>query len=1126
MKCASLPLLLAIGLMLWLSTYNPVLAQTLPQSSTALCGIVDLTPDQAQSLVKEANQALQRKRATNPSAFTSIMYVPIRPHIIRRSNGTGPSLTMTGLNQQMAYTNSHYLLNGFGIQFYFAGSTPDYIDNDQLYESFPYGEGSVVDGRDAYNAMNQYYVYQFSAFISGYARYPTNDIISTRSFIATGDGSRSQFLGNQTIPHELGHSFNLYHTFGNNNGTEFTDELVTRGAGANCSTAGDLICDTPADPYTLNDNPSILINGCIVYNQDRPYRDANGDPYSPSVTNIMSYYFSNCGTDFTPGQYDRVQAGLALRQTHTAYTLDAPPTPVTAPSNLTGTFSNNAIILTWQDNANNEMGYFIERSTSPTSGFLPIDGVAPDVTTFTDAQIVPNLVYYYRIRPSNTTTGSLSPTATVTAAPPPLTGLTTTNISIYSAQLNWTSAGAGVTYDVQWRVVGSNTWNTINSVQTNNYILYSLTLNTNYEWQVKTTSGTVYSAPASFTTPCPTPNPYNSSITRTSADLSLGGIYPQTYTLQWRPQGNPNWTTINTGISSFYSLTGLTSSTVYEYEVQATCPGTTPVTTAYSSPLSFTTLSCQTPTAPGAAYVYSTAARLGWNVPNFEPTATYSFRYRPVGQPTWTTIDGLTSTSYSLTGLSTNTAYEWQVQRVCTPTESSTFTAPVSFTTGCRIPTNLSSSPTASAATLSWSISNSLEPGASFEIQYRVIGSSTWATVVSTYYGVSTIWGGGVSGLTVGTTYEWRVRTVCNATSQSDYSATATFTTVCNAPLAYNLSVDQLTSTSARLYLSTTSDPDTRFDIRFRPVGSTNWATLSIPASTATSKSYSLTGLTNNTQYEWEARSVCSETQSSSFTPGPAFTTQCRIPSGLNTTIRATSALVSWASVGIDVSYEVRYRTTGSPNWITISNLTTSFVDLTSLPTNTAYEWQVKTHCSDGASSDFSEISTFTTYSCEYPTNLFAFGLTPTSVQLNWAYLQADTQSRYEARYRPVGTSDWITISNLTSIDLHGTYVLTGLTTGLQYEWQIKTLCSPTESSAFSYSLFFSPCAGMYTVKAGSWDDNTVWSCNRVPMNTDVVQIKHIVTIPAYYVANAQQVNVDAGQKLTYSTNSQLKLGL
>ncbi len=378
------------------------------------CAVPTLTTAQRQILEQQAYDALIAKKGTN-ATFTSITYVPIRPHILRKSDGTG-GMSLASINQVIAITNTYYLLNGYGIQFYLAGTAPDYVDNDAYFNSYdPANEDALAGSRDATNALNQYYVNNFSAGIGGYAYYPANDIYSTRSFILNEDYNLDD-MGNRLVPHELGHTFNLIHTFGDNNGTAGTTELVTRGAGANCATTGDLLCDTPADPYgkqganLIND-----ANGCPIYNPNSTARDANNALYSPSVQNIMSYYFP-CTHNFTAGQYDRMQAGLALRQSHTAYSLTYPPTLVLPPSNVVASLSNNQVKVTWQDNGTNEMGYFIERSLSPSTGFVLIGGVGPNTTTFTDTKTTAFTTYYYRIKPSNSTTTGLSPTASVTTA--------------------------------------------------------------------------------------------------------------------------------------------------------------------------------------------------------------------------------------------------------------------------------------------------------------------------------------------------------------------------------------------------------------------------------------------------------------------------------------------------------------------------------------------------------------------------------------------------------------------------------------------------------------------------------------------------------------------------------------
>ena len=93
-----------------------------------------------------------------------------------------------------------------------------------------------------------------------------------------------------SLTHEMGHLFGLPHTFG---GSEA--ELVD---GSNCLTAGDLICDTPADPYVENSDTTWLgqFNEFIFDGQD-----SNGQYFQPDVGNIMSYYSADCG--FTNEQY-------------------------------------------------------------------------------------------------------------------------------------------------------------------------------------------------------------------------------------------------------------------------------------------------------------------------------------------------------------------------------------------------------------------------------------------------------------------------------------------------------------------------------------------------------------------------------------------------------------------------------------------------------------------------------------------------------------------------------------------------------------------------------------------------------------------------------------------------------
>jgi len=83
------------------------------------------------------------------------------------------------------------------------------------------------------------------------------------------------------------------------------------------------------------------------------------------------------------------------------------PPPVTlapaAPSNLEAeNLTPNLILLTWQDNSNNEFIFKIERSqTSATRGFIQIGTVTVNFPLYVNTPVSPNSPYWYRVRAFN-----------------------------------------------------------------------------------------------------------------------------------------------------------------------------------------------------------------------------------------------------------------------------------------------------------------------------------------------------------------------------------------------------------------------------------------------------------------------------------------------------------------------------------------------------------------------------------------------------------------------------------------------------------------------------------------------------------------------------------------------------
>ncbi|MFN8483832.1 MAG: S8 family serine peptidase [Anaerolineae bacterium] len=79
-----------------------------------------------------------------------------------------------------------------------------------------------------------------------------------------------------------------------------------------------------------------------------------------------------------------------------------PPSAPAAPSNLAASAaSKSQINLTWKDNASNEDGYSVERSTSSSFTNPTVVKLPANTTSYSSTGLAANTTYYYRVRASN-----------------------------------------------------------------------------------------------------------------------------------------------------------------------------------------------------------------------------------------------------------------------------------------------------------------------------------------------------------------------------------------------------------------------------------------------------------------------------------------------------------------------------------------------------------------------------------------------------------------------------------------------------------------------------------------------------------------------------------------------------
>jgi hypothetical protein len=207
-----------------------------------------------------------------------------------------------------------------------------------------------------------------------------------------------------------------------------------------------------------------------------------------------------------------------------------------------------------------------------------------------------------------------------------------------------------------------------------------------------------------------------------------------------------------------------------------------------------------------------------------------------------------------------------------------------SITPVCSSPISLSAvNITTNKATVTWVASGPCE--VKYRLQYRQQGTTNWTSLFISQFSKQ------LTSLLSGTTYEYRLRSVCTAdgSSLSSWTGINTFTTltpnqgVCAKPTGLNTNLISINSSTVNW---TGVSGIYKYRLRYRAQGTTTWTTLVIPA-TAISKN--ITGLIPSTTYEYQLRSQCDNTGTafSNYTTLNTFTTlSLRLEEQNNTIIK------------------------------------------------------------------------------------------------------------------------------------------------------------------------------------------------------------------------------------------------
>ena len=459
----------------------------------------------------------------------------------------------------------------------------------------------------------------------------------------------------------------------------------------------------------------------------------NGTTYSVTTT---SKTFTNLATNVGYTYKVRAKNADGTSNYSNVYTVRTTPKAPVA-SGISGTTGENSATINWSAVTGAESYDVLFNGT--------VQNVKTTSATFTG--LTANTSYSYQIRVRTSDGASSYSTAKTIRTAPIAPASPTVNASQSAVTISWNPVSGATSYDL---IFNGTTYRVTGTSKT----VSGLSAGTNYTYQIRSNnadgSGS-YSAVKTITT---IPNaPTGVSATATVDSVTVSWTAASGATGYEVYMNNKAYTTSGTSIK----ITGLASNTSYSYKVRAqNASGYS----AYTSSQTIKTLlkAPNTPTGVTASATYNSVT-VRWN--SAVNATSYDVLFNG-------TVYNVTGNSKTISGLSANTSYSYQV-RAKNSAGTSAYSAAATIKTPIKppaTPTGVKATATENSVTVSW---NAASAAASYELVFN--GN------VYTLTGTSRTF----TGLTAGTEYKYKVRAK-NAGGYSTYSTENSITTIPSVP--------------------------------------------------------------------------------------------------------------------------------------------------------------------------------------------------------------------------------------------------------------------------------------------------------------------------------------------------------
>ena len=444
-----------------------------------------------------------------------------------------------------------------------------------------------------------------------------------------------------------------------------------------------------------------------------------------------------------------------------------------------------------------------------------------------------------------------------------------------------------------------------------------------------------------------------SSKTGTSITMSWSANATCDY-VWYSTNGGSSYTAVGSvnAASGSYTIAGLSANTTYSIKTKLRRKDSQQ--SGESSALSVTTYA-----APSASQ--SVASKTGSSITiNWSSNKTIDYVwYSKNGGTSWVSVGSAnaTSGSYTITGLSANTAYSIKTRLRGKESQTSTDSSATSVTTYAYPTSNQTvSSKTDTTIKINWSSDSTCD-----YVWYSKNNGSTWVSVgaVTSSSGSYTI-----SGLTADTTYQIKTK-VRGKNSQLTTSSSATSVTTYAYP-TITQSLSSKTTTSITIAWSSDSTCDYLW---YSKNGGSSW--VSVGSISAKSGTYTISGLSKETTYQIKTRVRRADSQYTKDSSTLSVTTY-GVPTVSQSLSSKTETTIVMAWESANTCDYVWYSLDDGSSWVGVgsANAKSGTYTISGLTANTTYNVKTRLRRKDSQYTAYCSQQAFTTYDYPHATSM------------------------------------------------------------------------------------------------------------------------------------------------------------